>query len=331
MKFSILLAINVSICLGNNQDTTSKSTLNDSLQNNSKTLTVKLVTKNPVTSAAISALIPGGGQIYTGNYVKSGMFFSLEAIIGLVAYSRYVQGADFKKNSEIMLDSLIHFPHTIRAIRTDTVKNASNKTDSVFFDTLFSSTQYGMFYDYNRFLEKDNRYFIYQSLAWMGGLYYWNILDALKNTKYFMNDNHKLPSTAGWLAAIPGLGLGQLYNGELSKAGMIFTVQMNMAYMVFNYNKLMHICEDNLKKIDDPRTKESWAPAAAQLKGGWDSKRNDAFRNRNMWAWYSVAFYFYGIFDAIVDAHLHDATKKMKLEPDLLPGKGIGLNCTLPF
>ena len=203
--------------------------------------------------------------------------------------------------------------------------------DSIFEDTTFLSLHYQMKYDYNRFLERDNRYFLYQSLAWMGGFYYWNILDALKNTKFFMNDNSKKPSTAGWLAAIPALGLGQLYNSELSKAGMIFMVQANLAYMIYNYHTLMRICEDNLKKINSPFTRESKDQAATELRGSWDSKRNDAFRNRNMWAWYSIAFYFYSIFDAIVDAHLHDAAKKMKLEPDLLPGKGIGLNYTLKF
>ena len=101
--------------------------------------------------------------------------------------------------------------------------------------------------------------------------------------------------------------------------------------MIYNYNTLMHICEDNLRKINSPTTRESKDQAAKELKDNWDSKRNEAFRNRNMWAWYSIGFYFYSIFDAIVDAHLHDAGKKMRLEPDLLPGKGVGLHYKLTF
>jgi hypothetical protein len=292
----------------------------------------KLITKSPMKAAAISALIPGGGQIYTGNYIKSGAFLASEFVIGLVGYSRYWDRTNLQKNSSIMLDSLMHNPTVVLKTRTDTVKNASKTADSIFIDTLFSSTQYRMSYEYDRFLEKSNSFFVYQCIAWMSGLYYWNILDAIKNTRYFMNDDHKNPSTAFWLSAIPGLGLGQLYNGELSKAGMVFMIQMNLAYMIYNNNKLMHMCEDNLRKINNPASKESWAAEVTQLKSDWDSRRDDAFRNRNRWAWYSIAFYFYSMFDAIVDAHLHDAKKKMKLEPDLLTGeKGIGLHCTMTF
>jgi hypothetical protein len=51
-----------------------------------------------------------------------------------------------------------------------------------------------------------------------------------------------------------------------------------------------------------------------------------------MYLWYSILFYFYGILDAVVDAHLHDAGAKMKLEPDLVPqNKQVGLTLTVPF
>jgi hypothetical protein len=40
----------------------------------------------------------------------------------------------------------------------------------------------------------------------------------------------------------------------------------------------------------------------------------------------------YGIFDAVVDAHLHDSGMKMKLEPDLVPDrKQVGLNLNVEF
>jgi hypothetical protein len=332
MRSFIIIILTISLSWGNSQDSINKTLHIDSLRDTFAIPKINLITKSPIKAAAISALIPGGGQIYTGNYVKSGAFLASEIIIGLVGYSRYWDRTNLQKNSSIMLDSLMHFPNVILNTRKDTVKNASDTTVSVLIDTLFGSTQYRMSYDYNRFLEKSNNFFVYQCIAWMSGLYYWNILDAIKNTRYFMNDDNKNPSTAFWLSTIPGLGLGQLYNGELSKAGMVFMVQMNLAFMIYNNNKLMHICEDNLNKIKNPASKENWAPIAAQLKGDWDSRREDAFRNRNRWAWYSIAFYFYSIFDAIVDAHLHDAKKKMKLEPDLLAGeKGVGLHCTMTF
>jgi hypothetical protein len=38
-----------------------------------------------------------------------------------------------------------------------------------------------------------------------------------------------------------------------------------------------------------------------------------------MYLWYSFFFYFYGVFDAIVDAHLHDYHKKIRLNPRFDP------------
>ena len=299
----------------------------DSVQNRIKIPGAHFNAKDPIRAGFFSTLIPGGGQIYTGNYIKSGLFLTSEVVIGLVGYSRFLWGNDFQKNSNSMYDSMMIFKDVIDTA-TKTVRNKTNTMDSSYIDTTYKSLGYQLNYEFNRFVETENRYFIYQCLTWMSGLYYWNILDALKNTKFFMDDYPKSPSKAGWLAAIPALGLGQLYNGEISKAGMVFMVQANLAFMIYNNNKLMHICEDNLKKISSPDTREGKDPAAAQL----NSKRNDAFRKRNMWAWYSIAFYFYSIFDAIVDAHLHDAAKKMKLEPDLLTGeKGVGLHFTGTF
>ena len=296
-----------------------------------KTLAINRVNKNPITTAILSAILPGGGQLYTGNTIKSGAFFASEVILGLVAFDRYTLGKDLHKNTLSAFDLITRFNDSF-SIKKDSIKNASKTADSVFSDTIFLRVNYRMQYDYAKFLEKENRYFLYQSLTWMAGLYYWNILDALKNTRYFSNDDPKKPSKAGWLSAIPALGLGQLYNGELSKAGMIFTGQLSMAYMVYNYNSLMRTCEDAIRAISTPGSMESKEPDAADVQAKWDSKRNDAFRNRNMWAWYSILFYLYGILDAVVDAHLHDAAVKMILEPDLLPDqKKIGMHITTSF
>jgi uncharacterized membrane protein len=94
----------------------------------------------------------------------------------------------------------------------------------------------------------------------------------------------------------------------------------------------MRTCESNIQLLNAPGSKENKDPDAAALLSNWNSKRNDAFRNRNMWAWYSIVFYLYGILDAVVDAHLHDASAKMKLEPDLISDqKKVGINLKMNF
>jgi TM2 domain-containing membrane protein YozV len=334
MKFFFLIIMSSFFCFAEPQYTIKKEKELGPSLDSIKIQNVNVQKKKLLPAGVLSAIVPGAGQFYTANYVKSGMYFSTEVILGLVSYNRYVLGKDFSKTSMIMHDSLARSLVRI-GIEYDTLK--SKMKDSIALDSLGRSKhsdtlKYQMRSDYSEFLEKENRYFMNQIISLMAGLYYWNFLDALKNTKFFKNDDVKNPATAGWLSAIPGLGLGQFYNGELSKAGFVFTMQMTMAYMIFNYSGLMRVCEDHLTQINSLTAKEKQDPAWTDLKTSWDSKRSDAFKNRNMWLWYSIGFYLYGIFDAVVDAHLHDSAIKMKLEPDLEPEKQkIGLKMNVPF
>jgi hypothetical protein len=284
----------------------------------------------PYKAGLLSAILPGAGQCYTGHYYKSGMFFIAETVIGCMCYNFAYEKKYFHDNTQSALDSVISYKDSIY-VKTSTTTGSTGE-DSTYYDSTFLGTHYKMKYDYQKFLETENNSYYYQSLIWLIGVYYWNILDAVKNTGYFANDNTRNPATAGWLSAIPVLGLGQFYNGELSKAGMVFTVQLSMCYMVYNYNDLMRTCEKNLSRICTPGTPESRDADSAGMASKWESKRSDAFKNRNMWGWYAIAFYIYGILDAVVDAHLHDAATRIKLEPDLIYDKDkIGMNLKMDF
>jgi|GEM_PF-639625 hypothetical protein len=279
--------------------------------------------KSPVIAASLSFVVPGAGQAYTGNYVKSGLILASEVALGLFAYNRNIYEKDLNRIANIARDSFMLCKDSV-IIKRDSVRTATGDT---IFDTTFVGVGKRIQYDFARFNEQEARYLVYQCITWAAGVYYFNILDAIRNTGYFNDDKPRSPSTAGWLSAVPGLALGQIYNGSLDKAGLIFMTQCNLAYMVYNYNTLMRTCENNLIQLNDPASRESKAPGADQLKSSWDAKHNDAFRNRNMYLWYSLGLYFYGIFDAVVDAHLHDSGTKMKLEPDLMPNqKQVGLN-----
>jgi TM2 domain-containing membrane protein YozV len=273
--------------------------------------------KNAGITLAASLVIPGGGQIYTGHYVMGGLFFATEAILGLYVYNRYLVTAALKHNA----DSTGAFWAPYR----NWVRKAGDTTgiDSAFFGKLEA--------DSADMEKKEQQNVLYQSIAWMVGVYYYNVLDALQGTNLFKSDSKKDPVTAAWLSAIPGLGLGQMYNGELSKAGMIFMIQMDLAYVAINYHLIMRDCEKYEAAID-PNNADQYNLFKGPQLDKWESRRTEAFRNRNMWMWYSVAFYLYGIFDAVVDANLHDARVKMKLEPDLNPQtKEIGLHASMNF
>jgi hypothetical protein len=280
--------------------------------------------KNPLIAGPMSVVIPGTGQIYTGNYVKSGLIIAGEVILGLYASNRISYANSLKSIADSMENVFLN--------SSDTIRPNKDSTGKVIYDTTFHGIHNKLQYDFARFQEQEVRYLTYQCITWAAGLYYFNILDAVKNTGYFFDDKPRSPSTAGWLSMIPGLALGQLYNGSLDKAGWMTMVQINLAYEVLNYSALMRTCEDNLNLIQNPANRESKDTSASTLINSWNSKYNSAFHNRNTYLWYLLGCYLYGIVDAIVDAHLHDAGTKMKLEPDLSPElKRVGLTVSGEF
>ena len=318
--------------LPKNADTSAMPALPDTVKNSERERPrIKMTLKNPGTAALLSAAIPGAGQLYTKNYVKSGMFVAGEGIFGFIAYYRYQLLKDYQNTSADLFNQFMRYTKKDSVYKVQ--KRASSAAaDSTVFDTTFMSMHVRLNYNYAEFQEKENRVLFQQSALWMASLYYWNILDALKNTGYFRNDNPKNPGTAGWLSAIPFLGLGQFYNGELSKAGMLFTAQVSIGFMVYNYASLVSIAEDNIRMLSTPGTRQSSDPDATDLLTKWNSKRQENFRNRNMFLWYSIVLYIYGMLDAVVDAHLHDAAAKMRLEPDLQPDQiKAGLNLKVDF
>jgi len=304
---------------------------------------------SPLLAGSASALVPGLGQIYARRYVKGGLFLATEAIMGLVAYNRYVEVVNSRRDESDAASAMVPF----RSIRDSLAQFLPINTNRVVWNQQHSGWSDSLFLDDStRFmgsfvladsvllfarLDHDRALFerhyseklFYHSVGWMGGCYVFNILDALQSTGRFRDERPRKPAVAGWLSAIPGLGLGQWYNGSLSKAGMILMTQGSMALMAYNYNSLMHECSNKLLELRDP------ASPAHQFEGSfagtWTSRQKSAERMRNTYLWYSLLFYFYGVFDAVVDAHLHDAPSKMRLEPDLGGGKRAGARANFSF
>jgi TM2 domain-containing membrane protein YozV len=278
---------------------------------------------NPGIALAASLAVPGAGQAYTGHYIKAGLFFVSEIGVGLFGYQRYLYTKALKKDA----DSISVIWNSFK----DLILIQKSPLDTTKYDTIDVGFFYKLKADSARYEEKETRDVLNQSFGWMLGIYYFNIMDALQSAGVLRDNSKKNPAVAGWLSAIPGLGLGQIYNGELSKAGMILMVQLNLAYTVLNYHLRMVDCEKAEAAVD-PNDRLRYNLFAGPQRDRWEYRRNNAFRNRNMFLWYSLAFYFYGILDAVVDAHLHDAPLRMKLEPDLVPqSKEIGLRATFSF
>jgi hypothetical protein len=259
---------------------------------------------NPIISGTASLILPGAGQVYTRHYVKAVFFIGLEAILGSMAnfWRITAQSRDADERKFIAL----------AAADTDLVVKASDREES--------------FLSHHDALE--SRYSAYNFLTWTAGGYIFNILDALGSSNFFNNSKEKKPGTAALLAAIPGLGLGQWYNGALSKAGMVMMGQISMGLMAYNSQRLMKQAEDNYLRLNARNADSVPTPVVQAYSGKWSSTRYRAFTNRNMYLWYSVFFYGYSVFDAVVDAYLHEYPKKMRIKPDLVLGNN-RIYCTL--
>jgi hypothetical protein len=258
---------------------------------------------SPVVSCAASLVLPGAGQVYTRHYVKAVFFPALEGILGSMVYF-WKKTADVRDSQETWW---------LQQADTETVALAKSKDR----EESFLSRQSAL----------DARLSMYSFLAWAGGGYLFNVLDAIGSSNAFRNSKPKNPTTAALLAAVPGLGLGQWYNGSFSKAGMIMMGQVSLGLMAYNSHRLMLRAENNYKRLTaanaDTLTKQvakAYSSGNVPYPTMWSSTRSRSYINRNMYLWYSFFFYGYSIFDAVVDAYLHQYSEKMKIEPDLIIG-----------
>lgn len=262
--------------------------------------------KKMLLTVGASALLPGAGQFYMKQRLKGGAFFALEVIT--------VSSALFwAKTAEY------------RAGNYHSVLNTVTADDTGFVLAEKIEIALGKKHE-----TLDAEFKQYNLLTWMSGVYVYNVLDAVGAANNFNDTEKRNPRVALGLSLIPALGLGQIYNGSLSKAGLVMMTQVSLGMLAWNSHRLMKHAEVNYDRVND--TTITQVAIKNEFSRHWDGKRRTALTNRNMWLWYSVFTYFIGMIDAVVDAHLHDYPNKMKLEPDLVPAsEGFGLNLNVNF
>ncbi len=277
---------------------------------------------NPSYFLLSSSIIPGSGQIICGHPVKGTSLFLFEGILGGLAYNENkIINSFYSRQYKSISDSITFYKQKVDSVNNitqnqvnDTTTNYYNEVDFWVYKKLFSK---GNLTNSNQLT---NMY-----LIWTGGLYVYNLFDATEILikKHFPNNNKKNPTTALWLSAvIPGLG--QIYNGSYSKAGMVIMSQSALVASAIYRHQIYNYYENKLNSNDifynDSLYKEK---TISSLK----RHRNHYRRCRNSFIWYSIGFYFYNIFDALVDAHLHDFNNnKLTISPNIIsPGVTLSL------
>ena len=272
---------------------------------------------SPFAAGGLSALLPGAGQVYCSykddrrrkrvQWIKGGLFLAANGIAaGVVVNSAF----SYLSYNSVLEDTawVINYNRMVFQAATDSIQKAT-------FENLFYLSS--LHYDLLRYDRRQARYRMYQAIGWNTGLYLFNIMNAIGGSGHFYSSEKKKPVVAALLSAIPALGLGQMYNGSISKAGMIWMVQTMLLDMAFNYNRLMEDCIKQLEMFADTANwrNDYQATTTTNYEKEWDGRYNSAFTNRNLYRWYAIFFYLYGVFDAAVDAHLHDYDLKIRMEP----------------
>ena len=285
----ILVVFTVSPESASTQDSSDVSAIKFKIDEHAFWKTDSLKRFNPAISCIASTLLPGAGQVYTGHYVKALFFPALEATFLSMAWFWHENASYFDNNTRVY-----------RAWQAWD-STPSEKADHSELALL------------SRFQSIDSRFSQYSFIGWAIGAHLFNVLNALQASNVFTDDRERNPRTAGLLAAIPGLGLGQFYNGSYSKAGMVIMGQTSLGLMAYNSHRLMNIAGKNYARLNDPNADSITIRLRNTYSDDWYSSRQRSFTSRNMYLWYSI-------FDSVVDAYLHDYPQKMKIAPDLVVG-----------
>jgi TM2 domain-containing membrane protein YozV len=286
------------------------------------------------TGAKLSAFIPGGGQFYQGRYWQSGLFIAAETFaFGYMAYwwnearRRTAEAGRLRDSSDIIGGHLDN-----NGYNGTNGGNGSSVDDSL---TRYLAGWYGVVADRMDFEARQARFTAYSALAWALGVHLYGFMDALEAGGLAARGEYRDPTRAGLLAAVPFLGLGQLYNSRPRKAGMMAMAQSSLIVMAYGHHRLMSDASSRYNQMRDPQSPQ-YAYRAEHL-SYWNARYDREFSRRNTYLWAGLFTYIYSIFDAVVDAHLSDYETKIHLGTDLVvggpggPGTTMNLNLTYRF
>lgn len=233
-------------------------------------------------------IFPGGGQYYTGHYIRGGFITAIE--LGL-AYEVFFNKKSQKKRrfeqAKEFQDSVALYSKKMLRSR-DSLSYYTEKRNQF-------AEQIRSFSD-RKIEEEDLRK---SELTWMIGLHIYSLFDAFGIWK--ANQGHSVENRPVLGALLRSLvpGLGQMYNDEYGKAGLVYmgllgaSVSIGSRQHVINY----YLDRKHALEAEDPNSSNLDAIEEQILYYR---------KNRNQYIWGIVLIYLYSIGDAVVDAMMSD-------------------------
>ncbi len=250
-----------------------------------------------------SAIAPGGGQIYSRHYIRSGFLIGLETFLlsdALIYRKEFFRS----KNQEIQN----HLDSSLPYLQEYSLHPGNqNALDSYKKFILKARTQLD--------LKKKHQDLMKSEITWSLGLHFYGIVDALEMVQ---KSRHPQPVTlsgtkAFWLAlAMPGAG--QIYNGKYGKFGLL--------WMAIGGSIASSYFRQEMVEYFQARVKMSKLEGVSSTKINNLQEEVTLFRKRrNQYFWGIGVLYLYSVGDAIVDAVLNDfdAPERFALTPGKYP------------
>ncbi|HPW94883.1 MAG TPA: DUF5683 domain-containing protein [Fibrobacteraceae bacterium] len=246
--------------------------------------------RNSLPLTLLSGILPGGAQIYSEHYIRGGFLVGIEiALVYEVFINKSFQQDRRFKLARPLQDSVAFYNNLIR-----------NTSD---IDTISSLhlKRLGFINNIKRISDKkmEEEDLRKAEFAWLVGLHLYGFVDGFGIWWNNQHRNMELKSSkkAVLLALIPGLG--QMYNEEFGKAGLLYMGLTGAFASIHTSQKVVEYYLERRRIIT--------AEAASSTEIEYLTERITYYRkNRNQYIWGAALIYLYSIGDAFVDAMMSD-------------------------
>ncbi len=265
----------------------------------------------------LSALLPGGGQIYGQHPVRGGFLIGLETmLVGLAAYSNLVDIPAWRDQARTALDSADVLFGMEGRLPTDSVAPLEKRRlDKVAFARQRSQ------------LASQQQDLTRSQFAWAAGLHVYGILDAVEITYLSKHRDNKTRSISS--ALFRGMlfpGGGQLYNRRYGKFGLLWMTLGASAVSAYSRQEMVSLLNHRLS------TARLESGAGQSMRVTELEKDRTLYRKRrNQYFWGMSLFYVYAILDGMVDAALSDFDAPQHFALSVTPSGAFAGQLSLPF
>lgn len=262
----------------------------------------------------LSALVPGGGQIYGKHPVRGGFLIGMETLLtGLAAYSNLVDIPHWRNQAKDALDQadLLFLEQSVQPESTATLEAERRK-------------QINFARDRSR-LAAQQQDLVNSEFAWALGLHVYGMLDA---AGIAWRSQHPDPEPRSVRRAMAmGLlfpGGGQLYNHSYGKFGMLW---MTFGASVVSAWSRQQMVDLFLHRIAIARAEHASSTDISDMEKDLTLYR----KRRNQYYWGMGVFYVYAVLDGMVDASLSDFDAPSRFAVAPSPEGGFAVSWNVPF